>query len=488
MASAALLSMGQYIAGATTADAPERLFPETSELAAHPPFSSQDGIIFELETLNAEIWKKFWTEIGVDLTLASKGWKSFWQRYAKAISPLPEELPKALTHFTYQQISQICHKTGMAICPIRSIHDRANDIDGKHVWLQGPWEFLFQMGRKREFSNHATNHLPLSGLTIIESCRRIQGPLAGHLLSLLGAKIIRIEPPGGDPLRGMPPIANGCSARFDALNYLKDIREIDIKSSAGQKEIKELVRQADVFLHNWMPGKAVLLNLDHDDLAILNPSLIYAYAGGWSTDSAEHISSSTMPGTDFMAQAYSGIAQKIAKASGIEGGSLFTVLDVLGGVIAAQGICVALLNRCMNNGGAKVTSSLMSAATLLCADDFQNLYKSSGTNSSTKSMINAVYTTKHEKIAIECHDLDAARKLAAILDITVDPGTTSFHQQMSDLFLSKTAHEWVEILEEENIPAGIVSEDLSKLQTIAHLQRDLCPGAYTKINSPWSFQ
>jgi crotonobetainyl-CoA:carnitine CoA-transferase CaiB-like acyl-CoA transferase len=286
----------------------------------------------------------------------------------------------------------------------------------------------------------------------------------------------------------MPPIANGCSARFDALNHLKDVREIDIKSTSGQKEIKELIRHADVFLHNWMPGKAVLLNLDYDDLASIHPSLIYAYAGGWSTDSAEHVSSSRMPGTDFMAQAYSGIAHKIAQASGSQGGSLFTVLDVLGGVIAAQGVCIALLNRCINNVGAKVTSSLMSAATLLCAEDFQNLYEQPNVKSSKKSIINAVFPTKHEKIAIECHSLDAARKLAVILGITTDPGTIDFHQQLSTLFLSKTAQEWVEIFEQEDIPSGVVIEDLSKLQTIPYLQRDLCSGSYTKINSPWSFQ
>ncbi|AKH37109.1 MULTISPECIES: CoA transferase [Nitrosomonas] len=488
MASSALMSMGQYIAGATTSDAPEKLFPDLIGSEIHPPFKSKDGIVFELETLNAEIWKKFWTEAGVSLPLVSNGWKSFWQRYAKAVSPLPEELSRTLSNLTYQQISQICVRTGMAICPVRSIDDRADDIDSRHVWHQGPWEFLFHSRFDSAFSNRATNHLPLSGLTIIESCRRIQGPLAGHLLSLLGANVIRIEPPGGDPLRGMPPIANGCSARFDALNHLKDVREIDIKSTSGQKEIKELIRHADVFLHNWMPGKAVLLNLDYDDLASINPSLIYAYAGGWSTDSAEHVSSNTMPGTDFMAQAYSGIAHKIAKASGSQGGSLFTVLDVLGGVIAAQGVCIALLNRCINNVGAKVTSSLMSAATLLCVEDFQNLYEQPNVKSSKKSIINAVFPTKHEKIAIECHSLDAARKLAVILNITTDPGTIDFHQQLSNLFLAKTAQEWVEFFEQEDIPAGVVIEDLSKLQTIPYLQRDLCSGSYTKINSPWSFQ
>src|SRR5690606_29461665 len=97
--------------------------------------------------------------------------------------------------------------------------------------------------------------------------------------------------------------------------------------------------------------------------------LIYASASGWFTNN-EGISSQSpsLPGTDFMVQAYSGVAHKISRACGTRGGTLFTALDVLGGIIAAQGITAALLNRQLSHAGAKVTSSLLGAAILLCSD------------------------------------------------------------------------------------------------------------------------
>lgn len=501
MASAALLSVGQYIAGATASESPENLLPGQIPHATGLPFVSLDGVVFELETLDAGPWQKFWSAIGVSSAVAGKGWSAFLLRYAKAISPLPEELFRTLSNFTYHRISLLCASTGMAICAVRSLDVRAQDNDSKRVWLQGPWEFLREPNFMESFTDERsiratgdlpTGNLPLSGFTVIESCRRIQGPLAGHLLALLGAEVIRIEPPGGDPLRGMPPMAEGCSARFDALNRLKTIREIDIKSSAGQAEIKELARHADVFLHNWAPGKAVLLNLDHEDLARINPALIYAYAAGWATDSAGHSSSSSMPGTDFMTQAYSGVAKKIAENSGTRGGSLFTVLDVLGGVVAAQGATIALLNRCMNNAGnngMRVTSSLMSAATLLCADDFRNRYDLPGTGSSaSSSIIDIVYVTKEGKIAVEWRDLDRVVRLAEALDAAIHIEENGFPRCLDSLFLSRTAKEWAEILEQAGVPSAVVVEDLADLQTMAHLQSDLSPGSYTKVNSPWSFK
>lgn len=487
MASAGLLSVGQYIAGATASESPETLLPGHTPHPACLPFVSLDGVIFELETLDAGPWRKFWSEIGVSPAAAGKGWTAFLLRYAKAVAPLPDELRDAISKFSYHCISQMCVRTGMAICPVRTIDDRARDEDCAHVWLQGPWEFSFETSSRNGVSTAAAGNLPLSGFTVIESCRRIQGPLAGHLLALLGAMVIRIEPPGGDPLRGMPPIAEGCSARFDALNRLKTIREIDMKSSAGRAEIKEMVRHADVFLHNWAPGKAVLLNLDHEDLVQINSSLIYAYAGGWATDRAEHSSQSPMPGTDFMAQAYSGVASKIAGASDTRGGSLFTVLDVLGGVVAAQGITIALLNRCMNKAGARVTSSLMSAAVLLCAEDFQELYSPAGAGSISKSIIDEVYETRHGKIAVECCDMATVMRLVAALEAVIDGMNKDFKRSLDGLFLSRTAAQWVEILEQAGVPSAVVVEDLADLQMSAPVQRGLSLGSYTKVNSPWSF-
>ena len=147
-----------------------------------------------------------------------------------------------------EQIRLIAAESGVALVPVRGLVQRRADAD--HAASEaGPWQL--QRGKPGAPSRKSTpDRLPLQGIRVLESCRRIQGPLAGHLLSLLGAEVIRLEPPGGDPLRNMPPCADGCSVRFDALNHLKDVREVDIKSAAGRAEIHELCRDADVFLHN----------------------------------------------------------------------------------------------------------------------------------------------------------------------------------------------------------------------------------------------
>ena len=124
-------------------------------------------------------------------------------------------------------------------------------------------------------------------------------------------EVIRLELPGGDPLRGMPPCVDGVSVRFDALNRHKQVRELDIKSRAGRDELFERVRNADVFLHNWAPGKAAELGLDSTDLMRINPALVFAYAGGWGHDRPGE----PLPGTDFMVQAWSGVGEQIGQAS-----------------------------------------------------------------------------------------------------------------------------------------------------------------------------
>ncbi|WP_090627242.1 CoA transferase [Nitrosomonas marina] len=488
VSSAALLSVSQYLADATAAEMPDSVMFEKASRQTAPPFMSSDGVCFELETLDVEPWQKFWAQFGINSALSGKGWSAFLLRYARAISPLPVELVDALSNYTFQHISEVCARTGMSICQLRSVEERQQDEHFMHDWLQGPWSFEFNPNvRARTDIKKAENQLPLSGLTVIESCRRIQGPLAGHLLTLLGADVIRIEPPGGDPLRGMPPMADGCSARFDALNRLKTIREINIKSAAGRAEIKELVQSADVFLHNWAPDKAAQLGLDYSDFVDLNPALIYAYAAGWSTNGSAESATNTLPGTDFMTQAYSGVARKISQASGTRGGSLFTVLDVLGGVIAAQGITAALLKRHLDNASVKVTSSLLSAATLLCIDDFpdKNMLNS---RIKSKSIINGVFDTKQGKLAIECPDLNTVSRLRNVLEIANDLNEIDFHQFLQLLLLTKTAEEWLLILERAGVPVAQVIEDLATIRNQAHLQQQLSPDCYTKVMSPWSFK
>ncbi|WP_288130845.1 CoA transferase [Microbulbifer sp.] len=361
MASAGLLCAGQYLAGATTGEDAEEILPGHHDAGLRPPFRSADGVRFELETLSADPWRRLCDALGLEPVEAGRGWQSFLQRYAKGICPLPERLHKRLAKLSFAQVTRICSEAGVALCRQRTIEERARDSDVEELLQSGPWQLHPATPTDTPLPPPRGQDLPLSGLTVVESCRRIQGPMAGHLLSLLGARVIRIEPPGGDPLRGMPPLVADCSARFDALNHHKEVIEIDIKSAAGRAQLVELVSDAQVFLHNWAPGKAEELGLDYRQLAAASPGLVYTHAGAWGQlDGALDI-----PGTDFTVQAYSGLADLIGRTGGHGGGTLFTALDLLGGILAAQGVLLGLLSRSFCHRGGEANTSLLGAATLL---------------------------------------------------------------------------------------------------------------------------
>ncbi|WP_447008223.1 CoA transferase [Saccharothrix isguenensis] len=194
--------------------------------------------------------------------------------------------------------------------------------------------------------------LPLSGLVVVESCRRVQGPLAGHLLWQLGASVVRVEPPGGDPLRGVPPMSGDVSARFHALNRGKRVVEADLGTVAGRRRLLELASGADVFLHNWAPGKATAWGLTAREVARARPGIVYAHASGWG----DALGPRPPLGTDFVVQAHAGVPP-----------SLMTIVDVFGGVVCARGVVEAVGRRIRSGVGQSVASSLLSAASRLNA-------------------------------------------------------------------------------------------------------------------------
>ena len=309
---AALITIGQYIAAATTTEDPQCGQPRQPEGAIPPPFRCADGVWFELESMGAQPWQEFWRRLDAPERDIERSWRSFGLRYPAAVGALAPTLHEATRRWDFPSIERFAAGHGMSLMRMRSLADRRRDPDRNDPnrsaagGQPSPWRFAAPeqsapASARRPASHGAT--LPLDGLAVVESCRRVQGPLAGHLLQLLGASVVRIEPPGGDPLRGMPPIAGDCSARFIALNHDKNVVEIDITSSVGRRAVLELAASADVFVHNWAPGKAANLRLDADDLHAVNPSLVYAYASGWGTA----LGADPPPGVDFMVQAYSGI-------------------------------------------------------------------------------------------------------------------------------------------------------------------------------------
>ncbi|WP_327232221.1 CoA transferase [Streptomyces murinus] len=383
VAQGALLAVGQYLAAATAREAdgpPSTAGPEPCA-GGLATLETADGARVELETLDPSAWREFWARLGVPPALAGRGWLPFQQRFATAVCPLPEELRAAARRRTLRDLRAAAYDTGVSLLtlgadPAPAVHPepwRLTPAPAVHPEHQLPAPVATSVPRRRTPAPaHPAADVPaprsggappppLAGLRVVESTRRVQGPLAGHVLGMLGAEVIRIEPPGGDPMRWLPPLAGDTSARFTALNAGKRVVEADLTTAGGRETVRALAAEADAFVHNWAPGKAARLGLDACDLLSDRPALVYAWASGFG----DTLGDRPPLGTDYLAQVHSGLAAAVRPADEPPAPSLMTLTDVLGGLVCAQGVLAALARRERTGRGGRVDSSLVSAAALI---------------------------------------------------------------------------------------------------------------------------
>ncbi|WP_019197690.1 CaiB/BaiF CoA transferase family protein [Afipia birgiae] len=202
----------------------------------------------------------------------------------------------------------------------------------------------------------------LEGIKVIELCEVYQGPLAGQTLADYGARVIKVErPPVGDPMRLGDFYAaenNLMSGYYAAVNRNKECVCLDLKNDEGRAALLELLKTADVVLHNYRPGVMERLGFGYEELSEINPRLIYAAASGFG----ETGPLAEMAGQDLVIQSISGIAMKNARASGVPSYLNVPLTDYASGLLLVQGILLALIERGKSGVGQKVTSSLFDAA------------------------------------------------------------------------------------------------------------------------------
>ena len=124
---------------------------------------------------------------------------------------------------------------------------------------------------------------PLDGIVVLDFSRVLAGPHCGRALSDLGARVIKIEPPAGDLTRFCYPRRNSISSYFAQQNTGKDNISLDMTNAAAKELILGLVAKADVLIENFRPDVMGRLGLGYDDLAAVNPRLVYASSNGYGT-------------------------------------------------------------------------------------------------------------------------------------------------------------------------------------------------------------
>jgi len=122
---------------------------------------------------------------------------------------------------------------------------------------------------------------PLQGLRVIELGQLLAGPFAGCMLGYFGAEVIKIEPPGGDPIRNWREVKDGTSLWWRSLGRNKKCISLDLKAEGGRDLVRELLKSADIVVENFRPGVLEKWGLDPDSLRADNPNLIYARISGY---------------------------------------------------------------------------------------------------------------------------------------------------------------------------------------------------------------
>ncbi|HEU4516243.1 MAG TPA: CoA transferase [Steroidobacteraceae bacterium] len=204
---------------------------------------------------------------------------------------------------------------------------------------------------------------PLRGVRIVEQGTFITGPCAGMMLADLGADVIKVESPEGDPYRAYQK--GMYSPHFQAYNRNKRAISCDLKQAADRELFDRLVTHADVYIQNFRPGTAERLGAGLGRLRGLNPRLVYCSISGFGADGPY----AERPSYDSVAQALSGFLSVVVdpERPRFLGPAL---ADAITGIYAAFGILAALLERSGSGTGRHVEVSMFEAMAHFAVEPF----------------------------------------------------------------------------------------------------------------------
>lgn len=194
----------------------------------------------------------------------------------------------------------------------------------------------------------------LSGFRVVELTQYLPGPAAALILADLGAEVVSVEPPGGEPMRRLGPLdGDGVSAFWKLLHRGKTVVELDLKSPAGKEGFAQLLAAADVLVESLRPGVLDRLGFPRERLSALNPRLVHASLSGFGQTGPWRL----YPGHDLN---YMALGGGLA-VSGTPAGPVMTlppIADHASAVTTAMAVAAALLGRITSGKGCHLDLSL----------------------------------------------------------------------------------------------------------------------------------
>ena len=311
---------------------------------------------------------------------------------------------------------------------------------------------------------------PLAGIRIVDLTINVLGPVATQVLGDMGADVIKIEPPGGDPMRGVGPARNpGMSAFFLNMNRNKRSVEMDLKEPHQAQALRQLVAGADVFVHSMRTKAIDRLGFGYADLARENPRLIYASAPGYKPDGPHR----DRPSYDDVIQGESGLADMMRLANGNPAFFPTVLADKYIGTSLASAIGMALFARERTGRGQQVQVPMLE--TMLAFNLIEHLWSGAFGDGGALGYHRALsphrrpHATRDGFICVMAQSDQQWRRFFAVCGIpelaedsrfcTLKARTENIgalYALLSENIATRTTSEWRAILDEQEIPNGPV--------------------------------
>ncbi len=203
---------------------------------------------------------------------------------------------------------------------------------------------------------------PLEDILIIDFSQFLSGPSASLRLADLGARVIKIEKPlTGDISRHMyisNVEMNGASSVFHAINRNKESFTADLKSEKDKEALKELIRQADIVMHNFRPGVMERLGFNYSAVKAIKNDIIYGEISGYGTEGPWKFK----PGQDLLLQALSGICWLSGNQEMAPVPMGISLVDIAAGAHLVQGLLACLYRKGITGEGGLVQVSMLESA------------------------------------------------------------------------------------------------------------------------------
>ena len=213
---------------------------------------------------------------------------------------------------------------------------------------------------------------PLRDLVVVELASVLAGPSVGMFFAEHGARVVKVEPPGGDVTRrwhlASENAADDRPAYFCAVNWGKESVVLDLATGAGRRALHQLVARADVVVSSYRPGQAARLGADAETLRAINAGIIVVEVTGYGADDE----GDDRAGYDAVIQAESGFMFLNGSPGGPPTKMPVALVDVLAAHQLKEAALVALLARERTGAGATVRVSLLGAAVASLANQASN--------------------------------------------------------------------------------------------------------------------